>query len=88
MSPGSKPLRDIQVTPARICHLVMKTGENHCLLFCDINRELCECVCEDSSTKTSFIVPVLLRRSARHAGLQDRPVQTGSDVRGAGPQSS
>ena len=58
------------------------------MLFCDINRELDEWICEDSSTKTSFTVPVLLRRSARHTGLQDHPVQTESDVRGAGPQSN
>lgn len=31
---------------------------------------------------------VLQRRSARHAGVRDRPVQKGSDVRCAGPQPS
>ena len=31
---------------------------------------------------------VLFGQAARHASVQDRPVQTGSDVRCAGPQPS
>ena len=39
------------------------------------------------SNNPSSVVPVLLLRSARHAGVQHHPVQTGSESRGAGPQS-
>lgn len=54
-----------------------------CVCLCQLTRLL---ICRSLLIKDVFFSPVLLRDAACHAGLQDFPVQTRSDVCCAGPQ--